>query len=190
MAKIAIWCRHAADDLIGIGADIPWHVPSDTDFFLAVVKDQDVVMGRKTYESLPGKTLPDSSIWLLTGNKQFEVTDKKQHQVVTNIRMFKDFDGDLYIAGGAAVYEAFLTGAPKLMPDIIVDCVYNGAVKSGVKGERICITPCVEIMKKKYFKITEDYEQDGVSAALWVKCGDFVDQAVLRSLKTLLEERK
>ncbi len=190
MAKVAIWCRHAGDDLIGIGSNIPWKIPSDTQFFLDVVKDQDVVMGRKTYESLPGKTLPDSSVWLLTGNRQYEVTDKKQHQVVTDIRYFKDFDGDLYIAGGAAVYEAFFTGAPKLMPDIIVDCVYNGEIFSDLKGEKITITPCVNVMKKKYFKITDDYEQDGVKAALWVKRGDFVDQAVLKSLKMLLEERK
>lgn len=189
MTKVAIWCRHEGDNLIGIGRNIPWKIPSDTQFFLDVVDEQDVVMGRKTYESLPGKTLPNSSIWLLSRNKKYELTDKKQHQVVTDIRDFKDFEGDLYIAGGAGVYEAFLTGAPKLMPDIIVDCVYAGEIFSDLKGEAITITPCIDVMKKKYFKITDDYERDGVKAALWVKRGDFVEQSVLRSLKDLLEKR-
>lgn len=34
MTVVAMWCRHAGDDLIGIGDNIPWNVPSDTKHFL------------------------------------------------------------------------------------------------------------------------------------------------------------
>ena len=44
-------------------------------------------------------------------------------------------------------------------------------------------------MKQKYFKISNDYEKDGVRAALWVKKGDFVEQSVLKRLLLLLESR-
>ena len=46
MTKVAIWCRHEADNLIGIGDDIPWHIPSDSRFFADVIAGQDVVLGR------------------------------------------------------------------------------------------------------------------------------------------------
>ena len=29
MTKIAIWCRHDGDNIIGIGPNIPWHISSD-----------------------------------------------------------------------------------------------------------------------------------------------------------------
>ena len=44
MTKVAIWCRHEADNLIGIGDDIPWHIPSDSRFFADVIAGQDVVL--------------------------------------------------------------------------------------------------------------------------------------------------
>ena len=75
------------------------------------------------------------------------------------------------------------------MPDIVVDCVYGGAVNVALSGERIDITPCVDIMEKKYFKLTDDFDRDGVKAALWVKKGDFVEQSVLKRLRLLLESR-
>ena len=55
MTKVAIWCRHETDNLIGIGTDIPWHIPSDSKFFADVINGQDVVFGRKTYESVSPK---------------------------------------------------------------------------------------------------------------------------------------
>ena len=48
MTVVAMWCRHAGDDLIGIGDNIPWNVPSDTKHFLDVVSGQTVVCGRIT----------------------------------------------------------------------------------------------------------------------------------------------
>lgn len=189
MTKIAIWCRHAADNLIGIGDDIPWHIPSDSKFFQDVIAGQDVVMGRKTYETVPPTVLAESAVWVLTSDKDYEVCNPKAEKVITDIREFKEFEGDLYISGGAKIYQAFMDGAPKLLPDIIVDCVYSGTINDKLSGEKITITPCIDLMKKKYFKITDDFEKDGVRAALWVKKGDFVEQSVLKRLLSLLEAR-
>ena len=38
MTKVAMWCRHEADNLIGIGDDIPWHIPSDSRFFADLLR--------------------------------------------------------------------------------------------------------------------------------------------------------
>lgn len=189
MTKVAIWCRHEADNLIGIGDDIPWHIPSDSRFFADVIAGQDVVFGRKTYETVPPEVLSDCAVWVLSKNQNYEPRNPDTERLVGDVRAFKEFEGDLYIGGGAAVYLQFMDGAPKLQPDIIVDCVYGGAVDDSLPGEKITVTPCVEIMKKKYFKISNYYEKDGVRAALWVKKGDFVEQSVLKRLLLLLESR-
>lgn len=45
MAKVAVWCRHVGDNIIGIGSQIPWSVPSDVQKFVRIITGQDVVMG-------------------------------------------------------------------------------------------------------------------------------------------------
>ena len=40
MTKVAIWCRHEGDNIIGVGADIPWCVPSDSKRFRNITKEQ------------------------------------------------------------------------------------------------------------------------------------------------------
>ncbi len=188
MTKIAIWCRHKGDNLIGIGANIPWHIPSDFKRFRKMTEECTLVAGEKTYESFPGRTLPNRDIYVLTLNPKYEVSDKKRHFVVNDINEFKDVEDDLYIAGGASVYKLFMEGGNKLMPDIVVDSVYHGEPDKNLEGTRIDITPCINVLEKKYRKITEDFVQDNVHTAIYVKAGGFVDQAVLKRLLRILEE--
>ena len=61
--------------------------------------------GQTTYESFPNRTLPNRNIYVLTFDAGYEVSDPEHHFVVTNVNDFKDFDGDLYISGGASVYN-------------------------------------------------------------------------------------
>ncbi len=186
MTKVAVWCRHDGDNMIGAGAKLPWDIPSDKQFFKNLIKNQNVVMGRLTYESLPEKTLPDCQIMVLTSDYTYKVSDKANHSLVEDVRDLKDFDEDFYIAGGAKVYYAFMNGGPKLMPDIVVDCVYFGEVNPELKGEKITITPCVDILNKKYFKMYSSEPKDNIVRNLYIKRGDFVDQAVMKSILQML----
>lgn len=187
MTKVAIWCRHSGDNIIGIGNEIPWDVPSDVKKFVRIVTGQNVVVGRKTYETLSGRTLPDAKIFILSSNNMYEISDKKSHQIISDLRYFKDFEDDLYIAGGASVYEAFFTSQPKLLPDIVVDCVYDGKIKSGLTGEKADISSCINVMNQKFIKASTDFELDQVRTAIYIKRGEFVDQAVLKSLLADIE---
>lgn len=83
MTVVAMWCRHAGDDLIGIGDNIPWNVPSDTKHFLDVVSGQTVVCGRITYESFPGRTIDGCKMLVLTSNPEYEVSDLAAHRVIS-----------------------------------------------------------------------------------------------------------
>lgn len=187
MTKIAIWCRHNGDNIIGIGSDIPWNIPSDVRKYQKIIAGQPLVMGRTTYESIPPETLLQAEVYVLSANREYETANPERHRVMTDIRKFKDFDGNLYICGGAGVYEAFMTLSPKLLPDIVIDCVYDGPLQK-LDGVPVHITPCIELLAKKYFKIAEGQTQDNVANHLYVKRGDFVDQSVLRHILSIIEQ--
>lgn len=186
MTKVAVWCRHEGDNIIGIGSNIPWQVPSDKQFFKDLIDDQVVVMGRKTYVSLPESCYEDSKIIVLTKNGGFEL-QSPNHFMTSDINVFKDTAEDLYIAGGNEVYKAFITGGAKLKPEIIVDCVYKGEMNTALSGDKIDISECVEEMKKSYFQISADNVLDEVIRAIYVRRGEFVDQAVLKRIIRIME---
>ena len=53
----AIWAQ-SLDGIIGDGSAMPWHVPEDLAHFKETTMDSPVIMGRKTWESLPAKFRP------------------------------------------------------------------------------------------------------------------------------------
>ncbi len=186
MTIVSIWCRHKDDNIIGIGENIPWHIPSDFKRFRNLTMKQTLVVGKKTYESFPNKTLPNRKIIVVTRNSNYEVSDEDNHKVVTDIKEFKDFLGDLYIAGGASIYEAFFSES-KLMPDIVVDCVYEGEISAEIKGEAITVSKCVDVLQNKYFKLSQVFVLDNVVTNIWLKKGDFVEQSIVKKILNYLE---
>lgn len=185
--KIAVWCRHKGDNIIGIGPNIPWRISSDFRRFRRLTEGQTLAAGEKTYESFPNRTLPNRKIAVLTFNADYEVSDKENHTVVTNIKQFKDFEGDLYISGGASIYKAFMTGSVALMPDIIVDSMYCGALNPELRGEPVDISVCINIMQKDYRQISQNYTLDDVITTVWVRKGCFVEQSTLKHIIQAIE---
>ena len=188
MTKIAIWCRHIDDNIIGIGSDIPWHVKSDFQRFRRITEGQNLVAGQKTYESFPNRTLPNRKIFVLTLDENYEVSDLQNHSVVNNVNFFKEFEEDLYIVGGATVYKLFMSGSNKLVPGIVVDCIYQKDVNPNLKGEPVDITDCIDVLNKKYMQVSKNYEQDDIITRILVKKGEFVDQTVLKKIVNAIEE--
>lgn len=187
MTVVAIWCRHAGDNLIGIGANIPWQIKSDKERFLAIVNGQTVVCGRKTYESLPARTIEGSKIFVMTSNAAYEVADATKHQVICGQKALVETEEDIYVVGGAEVYFLFMTGKEKLKPHIVVDCVYEGEVR-GTEGKHVDITDSVAVMEKEYRRVSPYYVMEGVKAAIWLKKGEFVEQSVLKRIVAILED--
>ncbi|MGO1834016.1 MAG: dihydrofolate reductase, partial [Actinomycetaceae bacterium] len=53
----AIWAQ-SLDRVIGDGASMPWHIPEDLAHFTRVTSGSPVVMGRRTWLSLPERFRP------------------------------------------------------------------------------------------------------------------------------------
>ena len=175
MTIVSIWCRHKNDSIIGIGPDIPWYIPSDAKRFRNLTINNTLVVGKTTYETFPNRTLPNRKFIVLSDVADYEVSDKQNHKVVTDINELKDYPEDLYISGGASVYKAFFT-IPKLRPDIVVAC-----------GPKISVAPCVEVMEKEYFALPQKFELDNVITSIWLKKGDFVEQETVKKILNYME---
>lgn len=189
MTIVAMWCRHEGDNVIGTGGSIPWSVASDAKHFLDVVAGQTVVCGRKTYESFKDRTLPGCEIFVLTRDEGYAVSDAACHYAVTGLKEISDVveEKDIYIAGGAVIYDLFMTGKEKLKPQVVVDCVYDGEMES-LAEDVAEISVSVKALEKNYRRISPFYCQDGVKSAIYLKKGEFVEQKVLKRIVEILEQ--
>ena len=83
-----------------------WHLPGDLKFFKEKTIGKNIVMGRKTFESLP-KMLPNRHhIVITTGN-----IDNSEVEVYHSIEDFlKDYSysGETYVIGGASIYDSLI----------------------------------------------------------------------------------
>ena len=83
-----------------------WHLPGDLKFFKEKTIGKNIVMGRKTFESLP-KMLPNRHhIVISTGN-----IDNSEVEVYHSIEDFlKDYSysGETYVIGGASIYNSLI----------------------------------------------------------------------------------
>ena len=113
---IAMIAAVSENGVIGNDGKIPWNIPEDLKRFRDITKYSNVVMGRKTYESIPSKfrPLPDRKNIILTRDLDYEVpyfVEKfnSVHDVLEYISYEKT-----YIIGGENVYHQFMDYASEL----------------------------------------------------------------------------
>lgn len=94
---------------IGKGGKLPWHYPADMKFFRETTTGHAVVMGRKTWLTI-GKPLKNRLNIVLSRDPNIE--PQESLLVLTDIDSVLSFNNslstDLFVIGGAQIYEAFL----------------------------------------------------------------------------------
>jgi dihydrofolate reductase len=111
--------------IIGKNNSIPWHYSADLKRFKRLTIGNTVIMGRKTWESLPIKPLPNRRNIVITRSS------------IEEIDCFQSIDdalqtceGDVWFIGGAGIYEEAMKKADlidmTLVPDNITgkNCIY------------------------------------------------------------------
>lgn len=96
---------------IGCGNKLLVSIPADMKFFRESTTGKVVVMGRKTFESLPGgQPLPNRTNIVLTKNSDYQVKGVDVvHDIPELLNELKKYNQeDVYIIGGESVYRAFL----------------------------------------------------------------------------------
>jgi dihydrofolate reductase len=105
-----IWAQ-SGSGVIGRAGDIPWRLPEDMSRFKDLTMGHTVVMGRRTWESLPARVRP------LPGRRNVILTRQADYMaegavVVTSLEDALT-DRDIWVIGGAEIYALALPRATR-----------------------------------------------------------------------------
>ena len=114
---LALIAAVARNRVIGIDNRLPWHLPEDMKFFRETTRGKPVIMGRKTWESLPDafRPLPGRHNIVVSRNPQFHAPGAT---VTGGLSEALTATGDAALAfliGGAALYLEALPRADRLV---------------------------------------------------------------------------
>ncbi len=104
---LTIICALAKNRVIGKDNKLIWHISEDLKRFKTLTTGHPIIMGRKTFESLPG-LLPGRAHYVLTGNENYRAPVGVILCRTTDELLKKLPDTDCYIIGGAAIYRELL----------------------------------------------------------------------------------
>lgn len=108
-SNLSIIVAMAENRAIGKDNDLLWHLSSDLKRFKKLTTGNPVVMGRRTWESLPKHPLPGRRNIVLTQNPDYVAEGAEVvHSVNDLFTVLKDCDDEVFIMGGAAIYMLLL----------------------------------------------------------------------------------
>lgn len=112
---------------IGKDGGIPWHLPNDFKHFKETTLNKTIVMGRKTFASLPKqKPLPNRTNVILS-KTLFEAPGFICCKSEKNVIDLTKGEDEVYIIGGQNVYEVFLPIASKMILTLVDNDIVGDA---------------------------------------------------------------
>ncbi len=112
---VTLIVAQASNHCIGKDGGLPWHIPEDLKHFRQCTMGKTVLMGRKTWESLPEKHRP------LSGRKNVVITRDRSF-IAEGATLFHNLEEaletlkneDIWILGGAEIFKQSLPFAEKI----------------------------------------------------------------------------
>ena len=126
----AIGRDHLGRNVLGKDNELLWRIPDDLKRFKRLTSGHPVIMGRKTYESIVatlGTPLPNRTNVVVTRDSAYEGPSSRGSvfpvtSIEEAIERAKNVEGEeLFVIGGAQIYEAALPLVDKLYLTIIDD---------------------------------------------------------------------
>ncbi len=104
--KLSAIVAVAEDGAIGRNGDLLCHMSADLKHFKNVTTGGTVVMGRRTYDSLPKGALPNRRNIVITRNPYFTAKRvETAHSLAEALQLTKD-DEKVFVIGGEQIYRA------------------------------------------------------------------------------------
>jgi dihydrofolate reductase len=126
MTMISMVYAHSKNGVIGDGGKLPWHIPSDLRRFKETTLGKPIIMGRKTWDSLPRKPLPGRQNIVITRQKEWTAEGA---DIAANVDAALRLAGDVpevCVIGGGEIYQLFLP---------LADRIYLTEVDAVVQGD-------------------------------------------------------
>jgi dihydrofolate reductase len=118
--QITIVVARAGNGVIGRDGTLPWRISADLKRFKRVTMGTVMIMGRKTFDSLPG-LLPGRRHIVLTRDRSWSAPGAEVAHTVDEALELAG-DGPVSIIGGAEIFELFLPRANRLeLTDVLRD---------------------------------------------------------------------
>lgn len=119
---LSIICAMGKNRAIGRNNKLPWNIPDDLKHFKKITSGHAVVMGRKTFESLPCP-LPGRTNIVITNDPSFKaegcvICYSIEEAFAKAKKIEKD---EIFIIGGGAIYKQTINTANKLYLTIVDD---------------------------------------------------------------------
>ena len=112
--EISLIAAFDKNQAIGKNGDLPWHLSSDLKHFKNITTGNTIVMGRKTFDSI-GRALPNRKNIVLTRNLKWQYEGVVTINNVNDIFEICENDSEIFVIGGAEIYNAFLDIATKMI---------------------------------------------------------------------------
>lgn len=107
--NLSIIAAVAQNGAIGKDNDLLWHLGGDLKRFKQLTTGHTVVMGRRTWESLPKRPLPGRTNIVMTTNPGFAAEGAMVvHSVPALFKALKGSDDEVFVMGGAAIYTLLM----------------------------------------------------------------------------------
>lgn len=107
---ISIIAAVAKNNIIGGDNKLLWYIPEDLKHFKDLTSNHTIIMGRKTFQSLPN-VLPKRHHIVLTKDKNY-IIDSDSVTIVHNLKeivdKYKTSKEEVFVIGGGEIYSAFL----------------------------------------------------------------------------------
>ncbi|MEJ1298408.1 MAG: type 3 dihydrofolate reductase [Candidatus Sedimenticola sp. (ex Thyasira tokunagai)] len=123
--KITLIAAMAENRVIGRDNGLPWRLPADLKHFKALTMGKPMVMGRKTWESLPG-LLPGREHVVVTSDRHYQAEGcRLVHSIEEALSAVADAP-EVMVVGGALLYRQMLP---------LAQTIYLTLVHTEVEGD-------------------------------------------------------
>jgi dihydrofolate reductase len=115
--RVSLVAAIARGGVIGDGTSIPWHIPEDLAFFRDLTIGHPVVMGRRTWDSLPERfrPLPGRRNIVVTRNETWTADGAERAGSLAEALRLADGAAEVFVIGGAEIFTAALPVADRLV---------------------------------------------------------------------------
>jgi dihydrofolate reductase len=110
MTRLHLIFARAANGVIGINGALPWHLPEDLAHFKRTTLGCPVIMGRKTWDSLPARfrPLPGRINIVVTRQADWQAEGALRAGSIAEAVALCPADSDAWVIGGAEMYAQAL----------------------------------------------------------------------------------
>ena len=147
---------------IGINGKLPWHISEDLKNFKSITINSIVIMGRKTWDSLPFKPLPNRRNIIFSKQKQKYVETYSSFDECIDQLETENIE-KIFVIGGRTIYKLFYNKA---------DYLHITNINLNVEGTNEFFPISYGQIKKDFKKENEKNLNENASYSFWRKINE------------------